>query len=409
MSKKIIRFSKGFLACTIISTALILSGVYALVTRGLNLGIEFKAGLIEDVSIAPAALELTYTGPANVTVKASNIGLTLVVSGVGAENTTHEVPYVKYRTVGEVADVLNRVDGVTAVVRSSLSENAVGIFGDSEASSLLGEAPYRLHYIGENTRNYTVDEVRAAFSSMKDVSVKMIGDEKENLFQIRAGDDGSDPEASKKIQASIAAALTDTFGADNFAVIKTDFIGSQFSSSLIVQSVLLVVATLLLIWIYSTIRFRWDFALGAVLAIMHDALIMVAFVAWTGLEMNSTMIAAILTIIGYSINDTVVVLDRVRENIKTVKVAKFTEILDISQTEILGRTVITTVTTLLAVTALYIFTSGAMKEFALALMVGMVSGVYSTIMIAGAFIALVRRNWKPSDEEKKVQPGVLNV
>lgn len=409
MSKKIIRFSKGFLACTIISAVLILSGVYALVTKGLNLGIEFKAGLIEDVSIAPAALELTYKGPANVTVKASSIGLTLVVSGVGAENTTHEVPYVKYRTVGEVAAVLNQVDGVTAVVRSAPSESAVGIFGDSEASSLLGDMPYRLHYISEHTRNYTVDEVRAALSSMKDVSVKMIGDEKENLFQIRAGDDGSDPEASKKIQASIAAALTSAFGADNFAVIKTDFIGSQFSSSLIVQSVLLVAATLLLIWLYSTVRFRWDFALGAVLAITHDALIMLAFVAWTGLEMNSTMIAAILTIIGYSINDTIVVLDRVRENIKTVKVTEFTEILDISQTEILGRTVITTVTTLLAVAALYIFTSGAMKEFALALMVGMVSGVYSTIMIAGAFIALVRRNWKPSDEEKKAPSGVLSV
>jgi len=185
------------------------------------------------------------------------------------------------------------------------------------------------------------------------------------------------------------------------AVIKTDFIGSQFSSSLVLQSIILVAATLLLIWLYSTIRFRWDFALGAVLAITHDALIMIAFIAWTGLEMNSTMIAAILTIIGYSINDTIVVLDRVRENMKTVKVTKFTELLNLSQTEILGRTVITTVTTLLAVFALYIFTSGSMKEFALALIVGMISGVYSTIMIASAFIALVRRNWKPSDEEKK--------
>ena len=91
-----------------------------------------------------------------------------------------------------------------------------------------------------------------------------------------------------------------------------------------------------------------------------------------------------------------------RENIKTVKVTKFSDLLDISQTEILGRTVITTVTTLLAVFSLYFFTTGSMKEFALALIVGMISGVYSTIMIASAFIALVRRNWKPSDEEKKV-------
>ena len=401
MSKKVIHFSKGFVPCVILSVLLILSGIFALITKGLNLGIEFKAGLIEDIRIAPTALELTYSGPANVSVQITGIGMTVVVSGVGAENASYEIPYVRYRTVAEVASALNEITGVNAVVRSASDQTAVDLFANSESSSLLGTSPFRLHYIGATTRDYSAEDVRSALSSMNDVSVKMVGDSKSNSFQIRAGDDGSDPEASKKIQQTIASRLSSAFGEDMVAVIKTDFIGSQFSSSLILQSIILVAATLLLIWLYSTIRFRWDFALGAVLAITHDALIMIAFIAWTGLEMNSTMIAAILTIIGYSINDTIVVLDRVRENIKTVKVTKFTDLLDLSQTEILGRTVITTVTTLLAVFALYIFTSGSMKEFALALIVGMISGVYSTIMIASAFIALVRRNWKPSDEEKK--------
>ena len=401
MSKKVIHFSKGFVPCVILSVLLILSGIFALITKGLNLGIEFKAGLIEDIRIAPTALELTYSGPANVSVQITGIGMTVIVSGVGAENASYEIPYVRYRTVGEVASALNEITGVNAVVRSASDQTAVDLFSNSESSSVLGTSPFRLHYIGATTRDYSAEDVRSALSSMNDVSVKMLGDSKSNSFQIRAGDDGSDPEASKKIQQTIASRLSSAFGEDMVAVIKTDFIGSQFSSSLILQSIVLVAATLLLIWLYSTIRFRWDFALGAVLAITHDALIMVAFIAWTGLEMNSTMIAAILTIIGYSINDTIVVLDRVRENMKTVKVTKFTELLNLSQTEILGRTVITTVTTLLAVFALYIFTSGSMKEFALALIVGMISGVYSTIMIASAFIALVRRNWKPSDEEKK--------
>ena len=380
---------------------LILSGIFVLITKGLNLGIEFKAGLLEDIRIAPTALELTYSGPANVSVQVTGIGMTVIVSGVGAENASYEIPYVRYRTVAEVASALNEVTGINAVVRSAPDQTAVDLFANSESSSLLGTSPFRLHYIGAATRDYSAEDVRSALSSMNDVSVKMVGDSKSNSFQIRAGDDGSDPEASKKIQQAIASRLSSAFGEDMIAVIKTDFIGSQFSSSLVLQSIILVAATLLLIWLYSTIRFRWDFALGAVLAITHDALIMIAFIAWTGLEMNSTMIAAILTIIGYSINDTIVVLDRVRENMKTVKVTKFTELLNLSQTEILGRTVITTVTTLLAVFALYIFTSGSMKEFALALIVGMISGVYSTIMIASAFIALVRRNWKPSDEEKK--------
>lgn len=401
MSKKVIHFSKGFVPCVILSVLLILSGIFALITKGLNLGIEFKAGLIEDIRIAPTALELTYSGPANVSVQVTGIGMTVIVSGVGAENASYEIPYAHYRTVAEVASALNEITGVNAVVRSASDQTAVDLFANSESSSLLGTSPFRLHYIGAATRDYSAEDVRSALSSMNDVSVKMVGDSKSNSFQIRAGDDGSDPEASKKIQQTIASRLSSAFGEDMVAVIKTDFIGSQFSSSLVLQSIILVAATLLLIWLYSTIRFRWDFALGAVLAITHDALIMIAFIAWTGLEMNSTMIAAILTIIGYSINDTIVVLDRVRENIKTVKVTKFTELLDLSQTEILGRTVITTVTTLLAVFALYIFTSGSMKEFALALIVGMISGVYSTIMIASAFIALVRRHWKPSDEEKK--------
>lgn len=401
MSKKVIHFSKGFVPCVILSVLLILSGIFVLITKGLNLGIEFKAGLLEDIRIAPTALELTYSGPANVSVQVTGIGMTVIVSGVGAENASYEIPYVRYRTVAEVASALNDIAGVNAVVRSAPDQTAVDLFANSESSSLLGTSPFRLHYIGAATRDYSAEDVRSALSSMNDVSVKMLGDSKSNSFQIRAGDDGSDPEASKKIQQAIASRLSSAFGEDMIAVIKTDFIGSQFSSSLVLQSIILVAATLLLIWLYSTIRFRWDFALGAVLAITHDALIMIAFIAWTGLEMNSTMIAAILTIIGYSINDTIVVLDRVRENMKTVKVTKFTELLNLSQTEILGRTVITTVTTLLAVFALYIFTSGSMKEFALALIVGMISGVYSTIMIASAFIALVRRNWKPSDEEKK--------
>ena len=119
MSKKVIHFSKGFVPCVILSVLLILSGIFALITKGLNLGIAFKAGLIEDIRIAPTALELTYSGPANVSVQITGIGMTVVVSGVGAENASYEIPYVRYRTVGEVASALNEITGVNAVVRSA--------------------------------------------------------------------------------------------------------------------------------------------------------------------------------------------------------------------------------------------------------------------------------------------------
>jgi preprotein translocase subunit SecF len=130
---------------------------------------------------------------------------------------------------------------------------------------------------------------------------------------------------------------------------------------------------------------------------------MVAVMSWTQMEFNSITIAAILTIVGYSINDTVVVLDRVRENVRLVKTNKFVDIINLSQTESLSRTIITTATTMLAVVSLYIFTSGSMKDFAFALLVGMVSGVYSTIFISSAFISLTRKNWTPSEDERKTQ------
>jgi preprotein translocase subunit SecF len=113
---------------------------------------------------------------------------------------------------------------------------------------------------------------------------------------------------------------------------------------------------------------------------------MVAFIAWTRMEFNTTTIAAILTILGYSINDTIVIFDRIRETRHIYPGDHFENVLNRSITETLSRTFITTLTTMLAVLSLYIFTSGSMKDFALALLVGMVSGVYSTIFIACGFV-----------------------
>jgi preprotein translocase subunit SecF len=180
-------------------------------------------------------------------------------------------------------------------------------------------------------------------------------------------------------------ALEHNFGEGEVALTKSDYVGSRFSKNLTDQAGLLMGLTLLLILGYCSIRFKPQFAIGAVLAIIHDAFIMVAFIAWTRMEFNTTSIAAILTILGYSVNDTIVILDRIRETRAIHPEEKFEAVLDRSLTETLSRTMITTLTTMLAVVSLYIFTSGSMKDFALALLVGMVSGVYSTIFIASGF------------------------
>ena len=208
----------------------------------------------------------------------------------------------------------------------------------------------------------------------------------------------------KELQDSIVVTLREKFGADNVATVKTDFVGSQMSSSLAVKSIVLAFVTLLLIWLYATIRFHWDFALGSIIALVHDCLIMFTFITWTQIEFSTTTLAAILTIFGYSINATVVILDRLRENTKTLDTKNFSDILNISISETMTRSIITTVTTLFAAIALLVFTKGSIKTFAEVLTVGLVSGCYSSIFISSGFIEFVRRNWN-GENKKKSEPN----
>ena len=400
--KRVIRFSRFFIPALIISAVILISGMYRLFTVGINFGIDFKPGLMQDVKIAETAFTLKYTGTSSVSIDTSAQGLDLIVSGLGSEKTTHHFGYVQYKTAGELTKALDAIPGIDASLKIPANTPVIDLFTSSSVSRSLSSNLTPV-YIADTKQVHSIEDVRAALQSISDIAVKSIGAASDNSFQIRMGDDGSDPEMSKKTQAFIYSLLGERFGSDKVAVIKTDFVASQFSKTLVLQSIILVLATLALIWLYATIRFKWDFALGAVLGIIHDALIMVTVLAWTQMEFNSITIAAILTIVGYSINATVVVLDRIRENIRLVKTKNFVDIINLSQTESFSRTIITTLTTMLAVLALYIFTSGSMKDFAFALLVGMVSGAYSSIFISSAFIAFTRRKWVASEEEKKTQ------
>lgn len=295
--KKIYKFSKGFLPCAIISAVLIVFGIVGLFVKGINLGIDFKPGLIEEFKIAK--------------------------------------------------DDLN------------------------------------------------VDAVRDALASIEGINVKELGTADERSFQVRTGI--SEKTEDRSLQAEIYNALAAAYGAENVEVIKEEQVGSQFSSSLAKKSIILVLATMLLIWLYATIRFHWDFALGSIIALVHDMLIMFTFITWTQMEFTTTVLAAVLTIIGYSINATVVILDRVRFNMKNKELKSFNNILDKSLSETLSRSIITTVTTMFASLSLFFFTTGTIKDFALALTIGLLSGMYSSMFISSGFISLVRRNWKQAD------------
>ena len=390
--KKTIKFSKLFTVMVFVSCALIISGIVGLFTKGINFGIDFQAGFIEKVRFAPSAFILTYNGEKNIQVAQNSQGIDVTVISVDTENKVISFKYTDYPEIGQFIEALQQqIDGIKAKMLAKTDTALQSVFITSETSRVTVE-PFRAHYIPAQIQPIDADEVRHALASIPSVSVQQIGEARDRTFQIRLPDNGTYTNANAELRALINTALVNAYEADNFAVLSTDFVGSRFSGSLARQAILLVLGALCLIFVYALVRFRWTFALGAVLALVHDVLIMITFIVWTQMEFNSTTIAAILTIVGYSINDTVVVFDRIRENIRLNPKLSLVDVLDLAQTEVLSRTIITTVTTMLAAISLYIFTSGSMKDFALALLVGMTSGVYSTIYIAGACITFFSGN-----------------
>lgn len=408
MEKKIIHFSKFFLPAAIISSVIILFGVAGFITRGINLGIDFKPGFIEEVRIAPVAVELTYSGSAKVTADLSKDNFDLIITGSGAENETKVYSYSEYSTINDIAKALNEVEGVSATVKTEGTEDSSLLFVNSAFSTQLTNSPLFLYAA---QKDVSVDEVREALAAFEGFSVKALGGNNGASYQVRMPESSGD-KSGADLQNAVLEALDAKFGENTVTIVKTDFIGSSFSKTLASKSLILMIATFVLIWLYAAIRFHWDFALGSIIALVHDSLIMITFIVWTKMEFTATVLAAILTIIGYSINATVVILDRVRSNLRLAKYDNFKDILDHALSDTLGRSIITTATTLFAVVSLYLFTSGSIKDFALALIVGLVSGCYSSIFISSGFILVLRKNWKPEfgvHHSLKSEKGVLQM
>ena len=409
--KSVIKFSKLFIPCVILSVLLMVFSVIGLFYKGINFGLDFQAGFIEKICVAPTAFTLVYDGPKTVNVSLSSKGLDITSTQVDGDSEVMSFLYKDYATVGEFVEKLKDFEGLSVnLVKADFSTPFAGLFIDSQVLPRLSTTPFGFHYLPLNIEIVETDTVRHALSELPSASVQQVGKASDRIFQIRIADDGKNENANIELRKLITDALNKGFGEDNIVVMSTDFVGSMFSTSLARQAAQLVLGALVLIFIYAMFRFRWDFALGGILALLHDTLVIFAFIVWTQMEFNSISIAAVLTIIGYSINDTVVIYDRIRENITLHPKATCTEILDISLSEVLGRTIITTLTTMLAALSLYIFTQGSMKDFAMCLIVGMLSGTYSSIYIASACINFFCR--KKKGEEmfvSKAKPAGVSV
>ncbi len=215
-----------------------------------------------------------------------------------------------------------------------------------------------------------------------DISVKNFGNEKDFLIKFENN-------KNKNIIEEIKVNLDKSFG-NNFNFRRVENVGPKVSAELLKSGVIAISVALILMLIYIWIRFEWQFSLGAILALFHDVIVTLGVFSFLNLEINLSIIAAVLTIVGYSMNDTVVIFDRVRENLKKYSDIKIFELTNLSINETLSRTLITSITTLLALLSIFFFGGEVLKGFSLAMIFGVIFGTYSSIYIANT--VLVRLN-----------------
>ncbi len=222
--------------------------------------------------------------------------------------------------------------------------------------------------------------------NLGDVSVKSFGNETDFLIKFENNN-------SKNIIEEIKDNLSKSFG-NNFNFRRVENVGPKVSAELLKSGIIAISVALVLMLIYIWIRFEWQFSLGAILALFHDVIVTLGLFSLFGLEINLSIIAAVLTIVGYSMNDTVVIFDRVRENLRKYSDIKIFELTNISINETLSRTLITSITTLLALLSIFFFGGEVLKGFSLAMIFGVLFGTYSSIYIANTVLVRLKVSQK---------------
>ena len=234
-----------------------------------------------------------------------------------------------------------------------------------------------------------------------DVQIQEFGDPSEVLIRIEQ-QAGGEENQQRSIQL-----VKDTLG-DSVDYRRVEVVGPTVSGELIQSGTIAVVAAIFAVLLSIWFRFEWQFSIGAVVALVHDVVLTIGIFCLLQLEFNLSIIAAILTIVGYSLNDTVVVFDRIRENLRKFKKMELSELVDLSLNETLSRTILTSVTTLLALGSLYIFGGEVIRGFTFAMIWGVVVGTYSSVFIASPVLMMlgVNRDRGSSASPKLKEPAL---
>ena len=244
-----------------------------------------------------------------------------------------------------------------------------------------------------NTKNTTISELRKILSqNFNDVSLQEFGNSETIIIRLQNESNTESIETVNKVKSLISDKVNEFR--------RSEFVGPTISSELLWKGLQAISFALIAILIYIWLRFEWQFGFGAVVALTHDVIFTLGILSLFQIDFSLSSIAAILTIAGYSINDSVVIFDRIRENLRKYKKLELTELFNISINNTLSRTIMTSLTTLIALVCLYVFGGEVIKPFAFAMIIGVIIGTYSSIFIAVPTLLIFK--FRPQEEDNKL-------
>ena len=232
--------------------------------------------------------------------------------------------------------------------------------------------------------NIDLNNLRTKMNKLNlgEIQLQTIGNENDIIFKVQD---------NKNKQTETVQIIKESLNDQSVEYRRTEFVGPKVGSELVNAGIIAVIFSLIGILIYIWIRFQWNFALGAIIALIHDVILTLGFFSVLQLEFNLATVAAVLTIAGYSINDTVVIYDRIRESMRKYKQISFDEVINISLNGTLSRTLMTSLTTLMALLALFIFGGIVISSFIIALIWGVLIGTYSSLYVASPILTYLKQ------------------
>ena len=294
-------------------------------------------------------------------------------------------PFMEWRTRAYLVTAVLLVVGIGAMIYNVASTGSWLNYGVDFTGGSIVQVDFK--------RPTTVEQIRAAAArgGHDDWEIARFGGSDEFVIRMPS----FEQEAGSDAAARVAQGLSSSYQPADFSVVRTEAVGPKVGDELQLKALWAILLSFAATLAYLGMRFEWRFGLAAVIATAHDILITLGFLAVTRTEISLTTIAALLTIVGYSLNDTIVVFDRIRENLAKPRRAgsSYMQLLNVSTNETLSRTVLTGGSTLATLLALYFFGGGVIQDFALVLLLGIVIGTFSSIFVASPALYEIEKRW----------------